>query len=485
MLTIFKILLVTIISSSILYTYDKIETNKLIQLPQMNHFEDIAFSETEIFVLISEYKTFDKHPYWGKCLKIQRLNYDFQVLDEIDIENLEINDSIQQFLPNSFKVKNDTLYLYAHFIDGGQSILKSHHNLIILKFFENKEVYRNYEIISEGPLPSTYAGSKENMDFTKDEENIYVAFKGPEIVIRKYDIQGNYIETFTIIDDSVSNSFYGYEGEIYVTGIKKVNDKIYLFLTELTSIKNQKDFYVYIYDEDLNLIEKKKYKEKTSKIEIYYFDVEYKNIMVFGESIPTSPRFANRPSWYLYEFGEENINYTGTNLGLNYPDYIYDIQAFDDGYIVVGAHDKIPSNPFQVSLVQKLNSNFEIIESFTFFDKETDKSNFATKVKVLNDEEYIVAGPLRTENSYYLAKFNTTLSVNTQEDLEVYIFPNPSSDFIIISGLEMNSRYEIVDILGNRLKEGNYLGQINVSNLTIGHYYLKSREKVLKFVKSN
>lgn len=207
--------------------------------------------------------------------------------------------------------------------------------------------------------------------------------------------------------------------------------------------------------------------------------------MVFGESIPTSPRFANRPSWYLYEFGEENISYTGTNLGLNYPDYIYDIQAFDDGYIVVGAHDKIPSNPFQVSLVQKLNSNFEVIESFTFFDKETDKSNFATKVKVLNDEEYIVAGPLRTENSYYLAKFNTTLSVNTQEDLEVNIFPNPSSDFITISGLEINSRYEIVDILGNRLKEGNYLGQINVSDLTIGHYYLKSGEKVIKFVKSN
>lgn len=246
MLTIFKILLVTIISSSILYTYDKIETNKLIQLPQMNHFEDIAFSETDIFVLISNYQTFDKHPYWGKSYKIQKLNYDFEILNEIEIENVEFNDSIYQFLPNSLNVANDTLYLYAHFIDGGQSILKSHHNLMVLKFFENNEVNRNYEIISEGPLPSTYAGSKENLDFTKDEENIYVAFKSAQIAIRKYDINGNYLETFIMIDDSISNSFYGNEGELYVTGIKKVNDKIYLFLTELTSIKNQKDFYVYI-----------------------------------------------------------------------------------------------------------------------------------------------------------------------------------------------------------------------------------------------
>lgn len=483
MKSILILIILLILFNCELKPFDKIEIHKLIQLPQMNHFEDIAFSETEIFVLISEYKSFDKHPYFGKCLKIQRLNFKFEVLDEFEIKNVEINDSIQQFLPNSFKVINDTLYLYAHFIDGGQSVLKSHHNLIILKFLENKEVYRNFEIINEGPLPSTYAGSKENLDFTKDEENIYVAFKGIQIAIRKYDIDGNYLETFIMIDDSISNNFNGYEGEIYVTGINKINDKIYLFLTELTSIKNQKDFYVYMYDEDLNLIEKKKYKEKTSQIELNCFDIDNKNLMLFGEHIPTSPRFPNRPSWYLYEFEEEKISYTGTNLGLNYPDYIYDIQAFNDGYLVVGAHDKVPANPFQVSLIQKLNGDFEVIESFTFFDNEGEKSNIAMKAKVLNDEEYIVAGAYRVDNAYYLAKFNTTLSVNKIDNNEVNLYPNPTNDFITISGIELNSIYEIYDILGNKLKVGKYLGQINISDLSNGHYYIKIGDFNLKFIK--
>jgi hypothetical protein len=485
MITIFKILLVTIISSSILYTYDRIETHKLIQLPQYNHFEDIAFSEKEIFVLISEYKTFDKHPYWGKSLKIQRLNYDFEVQSEIEIDNIEINDSIYHFLPNRFYINNDTLYFYGQFVDGGQSTIKYGHNLIVLKFFDDKEVFRNYEIINDGFTPNTYSGSKENLDFTKDEENIYVAFKSARIGIRKYDIDGNFINTTIVIDDSVSNYFYGYEGEVYVTGIDKINNKIYLFLTEFTNVKNKKDFYLYIYDEEFNLIEKKKYRENTSQIDVHFFEVDNKNLMVFGDLIPTSPRFPNRPSWYLFELGEDDIHYTGNNLGLNYPDYIHDIQKFGDGYLVVGAHDKIPSNPFQVSLIQKLNSDFEPIESFTFFDKETDKSNFATKVKVLNDEEYIVAGPFRTENSYYLAKFNTTLSVKNNEELEVSLFPNPSNDFITITGLDFNSNYEIIDILGNTLKVGNYSGQITISELTIGHYYLRVGEKVIKFVKSN
>lgn len=80
-----------------------------------------------------------------------------------------------------------------------------------------------------------------------------------------------------------------------------------------------------------------------------------------------------------------------------------------------------------------------------------------------------------------------TNSIETNSILEANIYPNPSEDYISISGISNNSTYEIINILGNKVSEGRYHQQIDISNLIIGHYYLNinnsTNNKTLKFIK--
>jgi len=476
------LLIITLLSLNSLHSIDKITNSKIIELGNRAQIYDIAFLNNKVLILSKYYKIIEGDAFYSTFFKIQEFDYNFNLIDEFEIDNISIDEKKYQYLPFKMEISNDTLGIIGHFIEQGQDVLKYGHNLFVLKYFENKEVYRNFDFINDGFAPSTYLGNYDNLNFTKDEENIYIAFKGPEIVVRKYDKFGNYLKTFTLIDDSISTNIEGKVGSKSVNSIHKVKDKIFLFLSELTNVKFKDKNIVNIYDENFNLIEEKEYTENKSNIEVKSFDINGKHLLVFGELL-SSPRFANRPSWYLYEYDNESINYTGYNLGLNYPDYIHDIQKIGNDYIVVGAHDKIPAKPFQVSLIQKLDSNFAPIKSFTFYDEDTDKSNFALKVKVLSEEEYIVVGALQIDNSYYFAKFNTILSVEKNENEKYTIFPNPSSDFIQVEGVNSTDKYEIRDLLGNIVGEGIYNSSIDISYLSTAYYFLKINNQTIKFIK--
>lgn len=476
------LLLITLLSLNSLYSIDEITKSKIIELGNRAQIYDVTFSDNKVLILSNYYNIIKGDAFYSTFFKIQEFDYHFNLIDEFEIDNISINEKKYQYLPFKMEIINDTLSIIGHFIEQGQDVLKYGHNLFVLKYFENKEVYRYFDFINDGFATSTYLGNNDNLNFTKDEENIYVAFKGPEIVVRKYDKFGNYLKTFTLIDDSISTNIEGKIGSKTINSIHKVKDKIFLFLSELTNVKFKNKNIVNIYDENFNLIEEKEYTENKSNIEVKSYGIKGKHLLVYGELL-SSPRFANRPSWYLYEYDNESLNYTGYNLGLNYPDYIHDIQMVGNNFIIVGAHDKIPAKPFQVSLIQILDSNYAPIKSFTFYDEETDKSNFALKVKVLSEKEYIVVGALQLDNSFYLAKFSTILSIEDLNNENFKLFPNPSSDYIQINGVNSNDKYEISDILGNKINDGNYNDKINISLLSNGFYYIKINNQTFKFIK--
>ena len=71
------------------------------------------------------------------------------------------------------------------------------------------------------------------------------------------------------------------------------------------------------------------------------------------------------------------------------------------------------------------------------------------------------------------------LSVSKNLALEYKVFPNPSnSEVNIVAPNNTFSNYELYSALGNKLKEGRFVGQITftVSDLPKGIYFLKIRQ---------
>ena len=67
------------------------------------------------------------------------------------------------------------------------------------------------------------------------------------------------------------------------------------------------------------------------------------------------------------------------------------------------------------------------------------------------------------------------------------IFPNPVSDNIIIQHKnDINTNYEILNLLGIKVLSGEFSGEnttINISQLPQGMYFLKIGNDVRKFLK--
>lgn len=81
---------------------------------------------------------------------------------------------------------------------------------------------------------------------------------------------------------------------------------------------------------------------------------------------------------------------------------------------------------------------------------------------------------------------SSTLSTNDFTLKTIKIFPNPSSDFIEITGPTVIENYEIYNTLGQEIKKGIVLEnkKINIQNLTNGIYFLKfDNGNPIKFIK--
>ncbi|TAL67819.1 MAG: T9SS type A sorting domain-containing protein [Bacteroidetes bacterium] len=78
----------------------------------------------------------------------------------------------------------------------------------------------------------------------------------------------------------------------------------------------------------------------------------------------------------------------------------------------------------------------------------------------------------------------TGIEDNTFIDTEqIFLMPNPATDYLYIKSNILRSSIEIYSILGNKVLESEYKDRIDVSGLSAGVYFLKAGDKVYKFVK--
>lgn len=68
----------------------------------------------------------------------------------------------------------------------------------------------------------------------------------------------------------------------------------------------------------------------------------------------------------------------------------------------------------------------------------------------------------------------------------IKIYPNPSNDFIKISGLKKSNKYTIYNLLGNVISNGVISNneKVNIKNLSNGIYFLRFKNgNAIKFIK--
>ena len=85
---------------------------------------------------------------------------------------------------------------------------------------------------------------------------------------------------------------------------------------------------------------------------------------------------------------------------------------------------------------------------------------------------------------------NMPSSILEVEDIEMSIFPNPASDYLIINNFKPNTSYLIYNISGSNISKGSFVSnRIDISQLNRGIYFLSiqlkdNSTKRLKFVKN-
>ena len=82
---------------------------------------------------------------------------------------------------------------------------------------------------------------------------------------------------------------------------------------------------------------------------------------------------------------------------------------------------------------------------------------------------------------------NSTLSTSSFTRNTISIYPNPSSDYIEVTGLTSPDTYIIYSVLGTKISSGTISNnqKIDIQNYSTGVYFLKlENEEVLKFIKN-
>ena len=79
-------------------------------------------------------------------------------------------------------------------------------------------------------------------------------------------------------------------------------------------------------------------------------------------------------------------------------------------------------------------------------------------------------------------KFGTTTAIATTAVQTIYVFPNPVSEYLTISGMEDGTQGQIVNDRGVVVLSQNST-RIDVANLAQGTYFLVVKNQTLRFIK--
>src|SRR5690606_9674092 len=124
------------------------------------------------------------------------------------------------------------------------------------------------------------------------------------------------------------------------------------------------------------------------------------------------------------------------------------------------------------------------------------KNHLLTAVAVDNDGNYVVGGgyqgslftsggtvsPLGSIGYYdfFVAKLGastcgTAVSTDKFNNIKVKVYPNPTTDIVNIETTETLYNYEVYNVLGQQIQQGNFNGdnQINLHGAVVGTYFIK------------
>jgi len=170
-------------------------------------------------------------------------------------------------------------------------------------------------------------------------------------------------------------------------------------------------------------------------------------------------------------------------------DIAYGLSEDNNGkYILVGSSGNSSNKSITLT---RVNQDLTIDNSFGTSGKvitsfNSNALNEVFDVVIQNDNKIVVVG--YTGNNIVVARYivEENLSVNDQFINEYSIYPNPTTEFIMINSNENKHKIIIYNSLGQIVKNTKLNNnKINVSNLIKGIYYIKiNNSKGLKFVKN-
>jgi len=78
-------------------------------------------------------------------------------------------------------------------------------------------------------------------------------------------------------------------------------------------------------------------------------------------------------------------------------------------------------------------------------------------------------------HNFFVAKLTNPLSNEEFNNLNVNVYPNPTTDIVNIETAETLQNYEVYNVLGQQIQKGNFNGntQINLHGATAGTYFIK------------
>lgn len=168
---------------------------------------------------------------------------------------------------------------------------------------------------------------------------------------------------------------------------------------------------------------------------------------------------------YIYRMNNGNID---TTLFIHTADVnTIDISA-DGSFAISGSNDQSA----------KMINLFNYDVSFTFTNQLQTRvygvaiSPDMTKLAAANHIGYVI-----------MYDINALIGTENISTTELNIYPNPAMDYLIVSGLESSSTYELVDVNGKTCQTGITSQYIDVSALPKGLYILKiglQHSKILK-----
>ncbi len=124
----------------------------------------------------------------------------------------------------------------------------------------------------------------------------------------------------------------------------------------------------------------------------------------------------------------------------------------------------------QQELELKQISTIEFIEEYIYFLDRSGEEIASKKIEDVRKISFV----------------ESETAVETTEDINMIVYPNPAMDALFIQGLTIGDVVRIYTLDGTLVKTQmveNEIQQINVDDIAVGSYILQSNTKVVKFIK--